>query len=64
MGRDHSLFTKFYMLVAGAVVLGYLAVETRGMVFSGADTKAGVAQKAGPRSSSGWGFVDGFRAGK
>lgn len=69
---SQTVFSKIYMTIAGAILIGYLIVETRGMVFAGTDSRyvpparsyGSSSSSSGRRSSSGWGFSGGFSGGK
>ena len=64
-----GLLAKFYLLAGAGVLVGFLAVETRGMVFSGTDGPLSTqsARSVDGRSRSGGGvffFGSGYRGGK
>lgn len=40
---------KIYLLAGGALMVGYLAMETRGVVFSGTDSKPAIYSSRGRR---------------
>jgi hypothetical protein len=57
--------SKLYLIAGGALLIGYLAMETRGLVFSGTDTKPSIYSGGGGRGGGGavfWGT--GYRGGK
>ena len=44
------MFSKLYLLAGGVLMVGYLSVEARGVVFSGTDSKPGVRSASSRRS--------------
>jgi hypothetical protein len=59
--------SKLYALVGLALIVGYLAVETRGMIFSRTDTKPSRYDGSGGGGGGGGGAVfwgSGYRGGK
>jgi hypothetical protein len=60
--------SKLYLLAGGALLVGYLAIETRGMVFSGTDSKPSLYSGGGGSGGRGGGGVifwgSGYRGGK
>lgn len=64
-------FSKFYLAVGAATLLGYLAVETQGAVFTGTDARptydpSRPSGSGGGRSGGGgiFFFGSGYRGGK
>ena len=59
--------SKLYLLAGGALLVAYLGIETRGMVFSGTDAKPSIYDRGGGRGSGGGGVIfwgSGYRGGK
>jgi hypothetical protein len=60
------MMAKLYLLAGGALLVGYLAIESRGVVFSGTDSKPSMVDGSrGGRGGGGtffWGT--GYRGGK
>ncbi len=55
---------KFYMLVGGVVLLGYLVAESRGFVFWPSDVRSVIAPGARPAGGRTGAYVGGYRGGK
>ena len=58
--------SKLYLIAGGALLVAYLGIETRGMVFSGTDVKPSIYDSTGGGRGGGgvffWG--SGYRGGK
>ncbi len=63
------MMTKIYMVLGGAVLVTYLSITARGVVFSGTDDRPSYSERSqtgrntGRRTGFWWG-VGGFRGGK
>ena len=58
-------WTKIYFVAGALVLLGYLWVEARGVVFGGTDSRASMYwTSTGSGGRSGWGYTGGYFGGK
>jgi hypothetical protein len=59
--------SKLYLIAGGVLLIGYLGIETRGMVFSATDAKPSIHRGGGGSGRGGGGVVfwgTGYRGGK